>query len=317
MQQAPILLIGFNRPERLARLIDSLRPLAPPILRIAIDGPRFTVESDKDLVRKTADVAYQVDWEADLSVHLHPNNLGITEAIPWAVSWVLEQFDRVIVIEDDVTVGHQFLEFASAALTYWEDDSSTFAISGYNMVPQSNISTPHLAARYSKLPHSYAWATWRRAWVLFDSQMRWAQNQNLRSLQRKTGSLIRAIRWQQLFRHVRHNRVTTWDYQWVQSIWAHDGRVVVPNHNLIEYHGQTDGTHTERSRSWEELTTRQVPIGSVMQLKLDVPIDERADAFVYKFGHRASLVGVILGFLEGPVIRVKHRWPRRRKTISR
>lgn len=147
MQQAPVLLIGFNRPDRLIRLIDSLRPLAPPVIRIAIDGPRSTVERDTHFVRETAETAYQVDWTTDLSVHVHPKNLGITEAIPWAVSWVLEHSDRVIVIEDDVTIGSQFVEFANTALMNWEDGNQTMAISGYNMVPESNISNPHLASR--------------------------------------------------------------------------------------------------------------------------------------------------------------------------
>ena len=293
---APILLIAFNRPERLERLIASIEPHQPPRIRIAIDGPREDVESDAELVNTTRLVAENINWTDDVVIHAHSRNLGITEAIPWAVSWILDEFDRAIIIEDDVTIGPNFLDFMNRALELWQFDSSTFAISGYNLVPPDFISDASLPVRYSILAHSYAWGTWKRAWDAYDPNMEWFQQRSILSMSRELGSLISAIRWKQLCRHVRYNRVSTWDYQWVTSIWKEGGRTVMPNKNLITYHGLTEGTHTHGRRNWQELAEGSID-ASCLTL-LDTKTDRTADDFLQRKGHRATPFGVMFGFVE-------------------
>lgn len=303
MSEAPVLLIGFNRPDRLERLIESIREQQPSSVRIAIDGPRPFVPEDEAAVAATANVAALVDWTSDVVVHRHDVNQGITAAIPWAVSWVLGEFPQAVIIEDDVTVGPHFLEFADLALERWAEDTSTFAVSGYNIVPESHLSRGHLPARYSRMVHSYAWATWRRAWEHYDADMAWFGQQSLRELEQLLGSRWAGLRWRQYAAHVRSGRVTTWDYQWAMSIWSQGGRTVMPNRNLIEYHGMTGGTHTTRRRSWGELSVAAVDLSSVGQLAPDEPIDFKADSFVQRFGHRSTPVGVGLGYFEAPAMR--------------
>lgn len=302
MSEAPVLLIGFNRPDRLERLIESIREHRPSSVRIAIDGPRTSVPDEAAAVEATAKVAALVDWTSDVVVHRHETNQGITIAIPWAVSWVLGEFTKAVIIEDDVSVGPQFLDFANRALDRWSDDTSTFAVSGYNIVPESHLSRSQSAARYSHMVHSYAWATWRRAWEHYDADMAWFGQQSLSAMAQHLGSPWAALRWRQYAAHVRSGRVTTWDYQWAMSIWSQSGRTVMPNRNLIEYHGMTGGTHTTRGRSWGELPVADVNLSSVAHLALDEPIDAGADSFVQRFGHRSTPVGVGLGYLEGPAM---------------
>lgn len=303
MADTPVLLIGFNRPDRLERLIESIRAHRPSCVRIAIDGPRTSVPDDEAAVEATAKLADLVDWTSNVVVHRHETNQGITIAIPWAVSWVLSEFTQAVIIEDDVTVGPQFLEFAEIALDRWSSDTSTFAVSGYNIVPEIHLSRPQSAVRYSRMVHSYAWATWRRAWEHYDSDMTWFGRQSLRELTQNLGSRCAALRWRQYAAHVRSGRVTTWDYQWAMSIWSQGGRTVMPNRNLIEYHGMTGGTHTTRRRSWSECPITRVELSSVGELGLDEPIDLKADSFVQRLGHRSTPLGVGLGYMEAPAMR--------------
>lgn len=308
MTQAPILLIAFNRPDRLLRLIESLRPHTPEKIRVAIDGPRSSVPSDNEAIEATALAVQAIDWTDDVVVHRHSRNLGITEAIPWAVSWVLGEFTEAIIIEDDVTVGPQFLEFADLALELWADDPATFGISGYNIVPEDHLVYRDLPARYSQIVHSYAWATWRRAWSQFDPEMRWFSEQSVNSLKDHLGTYTAAIRWRQYAAHVRRQRVTTWDYQWAMSIWSRGGRIVMPNRNLIEYHGFTGGTHTTRGRSWAELPVCEVDLPRLHELAVSDSRDVAADLFVQRHGHRATAIGVALGYLEGPAMSALRLW---------
>ena len=40
MRTTPLLLLAYNRPEKVRRLIDRLRPQAPKTLMVAVDGPK-------------------------------------------------------------------------------------------------------------------------------------------------------------------------------------------------------------------------------------------------------------------------------------
>lgn len=294
----PILLLGFNRPDRLAALIESLRASQPPTVYVSIDGPRESADSDREGVQQTKHLVSSIDWTADVHTNFHEKNLGIALAIPTAVSWVLGEHETVIVLEDDVIVGPQFLPFADEALRIWADDKTVFSISGYNLVPPSHLAKPNAPARLSRIPHSYAWATWRRAWSAFDSEMQWARGVSTAELACLLGSRTFALRWGQNFRHAQTQRVSTWDYQWVSSIWQHDGMCVSPNRNLVTYNGHSGGSHTRRRSAWAELPITPIELDQLEEHADTIEFDSGADDFLQRTAQRATAFNVALGPLE-------------------
>jgi len=48
---APVLLIGFNRPDYMSEQIAALRPVRPSRLYIAVDGPRADRPEEDELCR--------------------------------------------------------------------------------------------------------------------------------------------------------------------------------------------------------------------------------------------------------------------------
>jgi len=290
---APVLVTAFNRPDRLARLLESLKPAAPPIVRIAIDGPRH--EGDAAGVQATRRVAESVPWDCDLQVWARDTNAGIATAIPEAVTRALTEFERVFVIEDDVTVGPQAYEYMSRALDLWRLDLRIYSISAYNMVPIDHLSRPDEPVRLSRVMSSYAWGTWRDRWEAYDPNMTWFAQQSLVDLTDFFGSRIVALRWRQHHRMVSTGLVDSWAYRWVMSTWAHDGTTVAPNRNLVDYHGATGGSHTRRRRPWQELAIHPINLDDpLQQLKLDV----LADRYLHRYNQRASRLAIALGPFE-------------------
>lgn len=298
MIDAPVLLLGFNSPDRLSSVIESLRPSQPRTVYVSIDGPRDEVESDREAVQKTRALVSSIDWTDDVHTNFPERNLGIARAIPSAVSWVLAANETVVVLEDDVIVGPQFLPFAEEALRIWADDNAVFSISGYNLVPPDHLANPGSPVRLSRIPHSYAWATWRRAWNAFDSEMQWARDVKTSQLTSMLGSRVFALRWRQNFRHAQKERVSTWDYQWVSSIWEHNGMCVSPNRNLVTYNGHTGGSHTRRSSAWSELDISPVDLDRLADCHASIEFDGGADDFLQRTAQRATPLNVALGPLE-------------------
>jgi len=290
---APVLITAFNRPDRLARLLESLKPAAPPIVRIAIDGPRH--ERDAAGVHETRRVAESVPWDCDLQVWARDTNAGIATAIPKAVSRALTEFDRVFVIEDDVTVGPQAYEYMSRALDLWRLDRKVYSISAYNMVPIHHLSRPDEPVRLSRVMSSYAWGTWRDRWEAYDPNMTWFAKQSLADLTDFFRSRIVALRWRQHHRMVSTDLVDSWAYRWVMSTWAYDGTAVAPNRNLVDYHGATGGSHTRRRRPWQELAIQRINLDD---LPHRLTRDVMADRYLHRYNQRASRLAIALGPFE-------------------
>ena len=298
----PILITAFNRPDRLARLIASLQADAPPVVRIAIDGPRNS--ADRAGVEETRRVATTVEWECDLEVWARETNAGIATAIPEAVSRTLSEFDRVFVIEDDVSVGPQAYEFMCRALDQWETEPTIYSVSAYNMVPVDQLSRPDDPVRLSRVMSSYAWGTWRDRWTAYDPEMTWFAEQSLSDLTKFFGSRVVAMRWRQHHRMVASGLVDSWAYRWVMSSWAKSGTSVVPNRNLIDYCGVVGGSHTQRRRPWSELKVEAIRFD---RLPLDLRLDPVADRYLQRRNQRASVLNVALGPVERWALKSRHR----------
>jgi len=277
---------------------------------VAVDGPRPQHSSDSTAVNATLNELERIDWTSDVSIHAHNVNQGISTAIPWAISWILNEFDCAIIIEEDVTVGPDFLNYASRALEIWGDHDDIYSISGYNMVPESYISRPDLQVRFSSLVHSYAWATWRQSWACFDPAMTWFTAQSVETLGELLGSRWAALRWKQFAAHVRHGRVSTWDYQWAMSIWEQGGKSVMPNKNLVAYNGQSEGTHTFRRQNWSERPVEPIDVAQLHALNSNMPVDVLADSYAQRYGQQATPLGVLSGYLEAPAMRALRQWQR-------
>jgi len=292
---APVLLLGFNRPDRLHDLIASLRASAPPIVRIAVDGPRSNRPGERNLVAECLRAVELVDWTDDVEVLERASNMGLERAIPDAVSWVLSSHESVIVIEDDVIIGDQFIDFAQCMLSRFAADNRIMHVSGYNVVPSEALSNPSSSIRLSRVPESLAWATWRRAWQSYEPDLSWTRSCPHNEMANLVGSRLVASRWRQNFALADRRLISTWAYRWIASMWAQDGWCISPNRNLVSYRGYDAGTHTRRRAKWLELPIEHLSY----QLDSGTPVvDERGERYLHRTVFSATGIGVALGPIE-------------------
>lgn len=304
MESVPVLLLGFNRPDRIIDLIDSLRATKPQVVRVAVDGPRANHPEDRRRVSETREAVHRIDWTDDVATLVRDANLGLERAVPSAVSWVLDEFASVIVIEDDVGVGPQFVDFATRALSEFENRPEIFHVSGYNVVPHDRLTNPAATARLSRVPESFAWATWRRAWQHYDPSLAWGSDCSIAELSKVLQSRTAAIRWKQNFALARNGRISSWAYRWAASIWREGGYCLSPNRNLITYRGYSGGTHTRRRARWTEFPIETVNLDGITDA---VEFDATADEYLHRQVFRATPLGIALGPAESIALKVLKR----------
>lgn len=287
----PVLLMGFNRPDTMAVVFDRLREVQPTQLFIAVDGPRADHPGEADKVQQCRDLVGQVDWDCEVHTLFQDQNLGCGLGVSTAISWFFEQVEEGIILEDDIVPAPSFFGFCEELLDRYRNDQRVFAISGCNYVPPTAQSHPDLPYRFSRVPHIWGWATWRRSWDqhrldISDWRTRlpirriWADAQH---------SLPGTAYWISTFELLGRGQIDTWDGQLVLAAMARKQLTATSNTNLIENIGfGSDATHTIEDR--DEL---QPVVQAALPLK-DAPIgvDERADAWTRKHHYRATWQGL-------------------------
>jgi hypothetical protein len=300
---APILLLGFNRPHQMRGLIQSLAPHRPKLILLAVDGPRSDRIDDADLVRQTQALVSEITWDAEVRTRFRDSNLGLRRAVVDAVTWANSEYGRVIVLEDDVRAGPQLLEFLNHNLNEYQKNTKIAHINGYNLVPEAQLTYPDNALRLSIYPESYAWATWDRAWKKYDDNLTWAKNASIQDIKKICGSSTGALRWKLNFSDAAAERVDTWAYRWLASMWEHELLVVSPNRNISYYEGWRDGTHTKTKKRWKEPVVKPLP--KIETIGVARSVDLLADNFLGTKIFAETLIGSISGLLVTAVLTIR------------
>ena len=170
MLYAPIIIFAFNRLEPLKRLIASLlenEEAKESDLFVFVDGAREGKTNEKELVENVKKYAESISGFKSVCCEFSLRNMGLGPSIISGVTRVINQYGRVIVLEDDLVVSKNCLAFINDGLRLYERIQNVFSICGYsNRVkkPSDYIFDSYFCTRSS----SWGWATWADRWNSVD-----------------------------------------------------------------------------------------------------------------------------------------------------
>ena len=238
---APIAFFAYNRPvhthntlRALSRCLDA----ASSEIFVFIDGPKpGAVAEEIQLIERVQEVANSLDWPGKINIVAALENKGLTRSITEGISEVLKYHDRVIVVEDDVECGVDFLRFCNHALDFYEDDERVMHIGGFiypskATLPDAFIARPVLV---------WGWATWKRAWDKFSLNAREQLIQLEERGQTIEFNLNDSYDNYKLLQMKANGEIDTWDVCWYASVFLNNGYGVYPGKSLIKNTG-IDGT---------------------------------------------------------------------------
>jgi hypothetical protein len=237
--KSALLFLVFNRPEPTRRVFEAIRMARPPRLYLAADGPRPDREGEVERCHAVRSIASAVDWPCEVFTLFREQNLGCRRAVSGAITWFFEQEAEGIILEDDCLPAPDFFRFCDAALATWRDEPRVMHVGGHVLLdgpgPQD--------ALLSRLVPIWGWATWRRAWRQFDSEMRSLHRLRELPLRDWYGSQCGNVR--NAIERIHFDQVDAWGARWVLTVMANDGLSVLPRINLISNIGfGPTATHT-------------------------------------------------------------------------
>lgn len=243
----PILLIAYNRPEMVLRSINKLREIKPRKIYFAVDGPKINSRNDSNKVQDCIKNAKYIDWECEVYTKFSPINQGCALGVSSAISWVFENEDFVLVLEDDIEINKDFYEIASKLLFQYRDSKEIFAICASNI---SNFSHNRAEESYffTKYFAGWGWATWKDRWQDYDVRVFEKQKIDvIKILKYSNFNPIVTIYFLYNFYKVKCKKLDTWDYQINYLIMKNNLMVIKMSRNFSKNHGiGEDATHTKK-----------------------------------------------------------------------
>jgi hypothetical protein len=254
---APITLFVYNRLDLTRQTLESLaaNPLASHSdLIVFSDGAKTREEAAKvDEVRGF--IAGFKGFQKLLLIRANQNR-GLGNAIVEGVTRVVGERGRTIVMEDDLITSPFFLEYMNDALLRYAEEDRVAAVSGY--LPPVDTKLPETF--FLRDAECWGWATWQRAWSLFQADGALLLN----DLRRR--HLTYAFDQEGTYRFVRmlEEQIaglnSSWAVRWRASVILNDRLSLYPGRSMVNNIGfDGSGTHCNTSNIWS-VETSKTPI---------------------------------------------------------
>jgi hypothetical protein len=297
----PVLIVAFNRPKHLKILIDSLRETQHQIIRISIDGPRDGNLDDQTKIRECLEYVNEINWTTNIKIYHNRANLKPRFAIPNAVNAVLDEFEKIIVFEDDVEINMNTIEYFEWCLNKYKYNLQIGHISGYSNAPYDEFPKFEESHRLSIFPESYAWATWSNRWKLYEDNV---NSINLKKLFKENESYFSnvgkfgKVSWSLEKANTSQNYISTWAYRWMFTLWKYQIYSVSPNINLVKYNGHSEGTHVRTKQRWKEIVpgiSRQLNMTD--SLRIIPEVEKWSSVNVYRDNFLDTIKLLVISFI--------------------
>ncbi len=165
MQPAPLLLFTYNRPAHTRQTLEALlnnKLSRESELFIFSDG--YKNDSDKKDVLKVRELIHSIDGFKEIHIVENAHNLGLAKNIIEGVTQVVNEYGKVIVLEDDLVTSPYFLTFMNEALNKFENEDKIGHVHGFCFPLAEELPDAFLI----KWTGSWGWGTWKRAWQQFN-----------------------------------------------------------------------------------------------------------------------------------------------------
>ena len=245
---APIVLFTYNRPDHTLHCLQSLQQneLADKsTLYIYADGQKQNAsEWDVENIKRTREVIRRAAWCKEVIVVERLTNKGLAGSIIEGVTEIVNQYGKVIVLEDDIITSKGFLTFMNNALQKYENEDKVLQVSGFNF-PLKEFQENN-DSFFIPLVSSWGWATWKHAWEKFDPLAKGYERLKTDKILRHRFDLGSSYPYSEmLIAQMEEKTIDSWAIRWLWSQFTHNKLTLFPSKSYVSNIGYgDDATHT-------------------------------------------------------------------------
>ena len=231
MNLAPIVLFVYNRPWHTKQTVEALQKneLAKEseLFIYCDEAKNEDAGKSVDEVREYID---KVDGFKKVTIIKREKNWGLADSIIDGVTKIVNEYGKIIVLEDDLVTSPYFLEFMNDGLEFYKDEKKVWHISGWNY-PIENAGLDNVFLW--RLMNCWGWATWANRWEYYEKDV-------YKTMQEFSKDDIKRFNLdgvEDFFGQVTANyekKINTWAIFWYATIFKKNGLCLNPTQTFVE-----------------------------------------------------------------------------------
>ena len=238
---SPIAIFGYDRPIHLQNLLSSLMEndeSRDSDVYFFIDG----IKNETNLANHQSVVEIiNKNWGfKNKNIIIREDNFGCRRNIIEGVNQVLKLHKRIIVLEDDLTVGKYFLDYMNKSLKKYELREDIWHINSWSHPKSYSPATRTALSRYIS---PWGWGTWENRWDKF-MRSEFIDNNIISTMDKATikkFNVSNLYDWENILIKHEQNQGSIWDAYWYQAMFLNHGYSIFPTTSHTQNSG-FDGT---------------------------------------------------------------------------
>lgn len=250
---APIALFVYNRPEHTKKTIEALminNGAEEAELFVFSDGAGDDTEKrNVEAVREYLFNLKRQNTFKRVEIIFQKKNQGLEKSIISGVTKLINQYGKIIVLEDDIITAPDFLLFMNKALDAYQEDDKVWSISSYSIC---NKKTERCRedVLWTYRGECWGWASWADRWNKVDWDVKdyaeFIQNKEMKKHFNQAGKDMASL----LEKQQKHE-INSWAIRWCYQQFKEDMITIFPKHQK-SYNSGLDGSGTNCSQENHE-----------------------------------------------------------------
>lgn len=235
------ILFTYNRSEHTKKVLESLKrnTILPSKLYIFQDGMKDSTNPTE--WRNVGQVIHAVDW-CETQIQIANVNRGVAASQIIGISQVLQEYDAVIVLEDDCVVHPAFMKYMTDALNKYEEKEQVYTV-GACAWPIS-LTKDQYDVYFNGRISSCGWGTWKNRWKDFERNY-----DILNRIKKNPDAFSRLEIWGMDLESMLVGNICgdcdTWAAFWALNVIEHGGCCISPYESMITNIGyDSSGVHS-------------------------------------------------------------------------
>jgi len=246
MKQAPVALFAYNRKNMVEDTVKSLAKnhgAEETDLHVYSDG--WKGQNDEPAVKEVRAWLKTITGFKSVTIHEAEKNRGLGRSIIAGVTEMIEKYGEVIVLEDDLELSPWFLKFMNDGLNTYRDSEKVASIHGYLYPVKATLPETF----FIKGADCLGWATWERAWKLFNSNAKYLYDTILERKMMDEFNFNGAAFKEKILERVIAGTNDSWAVRWDASVFLKDMLTLYPGRSLVHHMGSDGaGTNTKKTK---------------------------------------------------------------------
>lgn len=271
----PILLFTYSRPIHTKQTVEALLKNEEAKLSDLIiysDAPK-NKKTQID-VSETRKYLRTITGFKSITIIERKENYGLAKNIIDGVTYNVNKYGKVIVLEDDLVTSPYFLKYMNEALIKYQNEEEVISIHGY-VYPTSK-----------KLPETFfikgadcwGWATWKRGWDIFNPNAEELLKEiEVKQLQ-KHFDFDYTYPYVQMLKDQIAGKCNSWAIRWLASAYLKDKYTLYPGESMVRQIGMDGmgGTHCNFTNRFD-VELKMTPINLTPNIAIqESPIARKA-----------------------------------------